>query len=529
MFREIPHFEADELLEYFRKSRSDDPSLTIEEVLEKHENILKDWQERNLDKPIPAENIYKEVVSGETIESRPEFKKLLKRIESPKIKAILVVEVERLSRGDLMDCGLIIRMLRYTNTLVITPHRIYDLQDEFDREGFEREMKHGNYYLEYQKKIMKRGIDDAIKYNGAYVGSIPPYGYTKIRVTVGKKKIATLAIDEEQARIVRMIFDWYLNENIGCRTIADRLNEMGVKPMKVHRWCSQSIKKILENEHYIGKIRYYAHEMKHEVNDLNVVKKKVAVKDYQLFDGMHDAIIDEEIFYQVKSKRSAFPKVKKDRKMRNPLSSILYCECGYAMTYAIRRGVPRFECPEQRTCGNASIDARTLIGLICDALKQNMEDFTVLIDESNEDVIKKHEEQIAYLEKKLMDIERKELSLWEKYTEESMPKSVFNSLREKFTEEKETTEKALENAKNSMPQKIDYKKQIATLHEAIEAMMDDSIEAESKNNLLKACIERVTYSKPKATRVVEEDREEGQNYKRGWKQTDPVIDITLKL
>ena len=92
MYKEYQKFLPEEILVYLRKSRTDDPTLTVEEVLEKHEGLLKEWQERNLDAPVPEENIYREVVSGETINSRPEFKKLLKRIESPKIKAVLVVE-----------------------------------------------------------------------------------------------------------------------------------------------------------------------------------------------------------------------------------------------------------------------------------------------------------------------------------------------------------------------------------------------------------------------------------------------------
>ena len=81
MYKEYPHFLPEEVLEYLRKSRSDDPMLSVEEVLEKHETILKEWADRNLDTPIPDDNIYREVVSGETIEGRPEMRKLLKRIE----------------------------------------------------------------------------------------------------------------------------------------------------------------------------------------------------------------------------------------------------------------------------------------------------------------------------------------------------------------------------------------------------------------------------------------------------------------
>ena len=147
MYREIAKFLPEEILVYLRKSRSDDPSLTVEEVLEKHEAILKDWIERNLDAPIPESNYYREVVSGETINSRPEMKKVLKRMESTKIKAVLVVECERLGRPDLEEIGKLSKLFRYTNTLIITQQRVFDLNDEYDREQFEREMMRGADYL----------------------------------------------------------------------------------------------------------------------------------------------------------------------------------------------------------------------------------------------------------------------------------------------------------------------------------------------------------------------------------------------
>ena len=150
----IENLKPYEILAYFRKSRTDDPTLSVEEVLAKHEAILDEWAERNLGAVIPEENKYREVVSGETIADRPEVQQVLKLIESSKIKAILIVEVQRLSRGDLEDAGRLIKLIRYTNTLVITPMKTFNLMDEYDRDMFERELKRGNEFLEYQKKIM---------------------------------------------------------------------------------------------------------------------------------------------------------------------------------------------------------------------------------------------------------------------------------------------------------------------------------------------------------------------------------------
>ena len=203
---DFSQFSPDEFLVYLRKSRSDDPLLSVEEVLAKHEAILDEWCEKNLGGKVPEENKYREVVSGETIADRPEVQIVLKRMESPKIKGVIIVEVQRLSRGDLEDAGRIIKLFRFTNTLAVTPPKTYDLRDEYDRDAFERELKRGNEFLEYQKKIMNRGRLLSVS-QGNYIGSRPPYGYDKVWVMEGKRKCPTLAINEEEANVVRMIFD----------------------------------------------------------------------------------------------------------------------------------------------------------------------------------------------------------------------------------------------------------------------------------------------------------------------------------
>ena len=101
----IPQLRADEKVIYLRKSRKDDPLLSVEEVVAKHKQEIDEWLEQNQGEggPVPEGNIFKEVVSGETIEDRPKMKEILRLVESPKIKAIVCKEPSRLSRGDLME------------------------------------------------------------------------------------------------------------------------------------------------------------------------------------------------------------------------------------------------------------------------------------------------------------------------------------------------------------------------------------------------------------------------------------------
>ena len=76
------NLSPDEVIEYLRKSRADDPLLTVEEVLARHEAILDEWAENNLGGKVPEKNKYREVVSGETIADRPEIQTILKKIRS---------------------------------------------------------------------------------------------------------------------------------------------------------------------------------------------------------------------------------------------------------------------------------------------------------------------------------------------------------------------------------------------------------------------------------------------------------------
>ena len=119
---------VDEIIVYLRKSRSDSPEMSVEDVLKKHEEMIQDYANTHFGSPIPEKNIYREVVSGETIDSRPQVKIVLQKIESPQIKAVPIVEPQRLSRGDLEDCGRLINILRYTNTMVLTLTHSFNLQ-----------------------------------------------------------------------------------------------------------------------------------------------------------------------------------------------------------------------------------------------------------------------------------------------------------------------------------------------------------------------------------------------------------------
>ena len=535
MYKEYENVLSDEVYEYLRKSRSDDPLLSVEEVLAKHETILNEYSEKYLGGRVPQSQVLREVASSETIDDRPEMVKLLKAIESPKIKAVLVVEVQRLSRGDLEDAGRIIKLFRYTNTMVITPQKTYDLRDEYDRDAFERELKRGNEYLEYAKKVMNRGKLLAVK-EGNYIATFAPYGYKKVQYKDGKRKWNTLEIIESQAETVRMIFDWYANHDLGFMTIADKLNELHIESSSGDIWKRSTIQEIISNVAYIGKVRWQYRKTIKTVENQQVIKSnpRNKIQDCLIFEGKHEAIISEELFNKAQEKRGKNVPIKKHNSLVNPLAGLFYCaNCGKAMKYRQPNGlnVPRFECSEMKYCKTGSAQYEEVIERIYEALESCIADFEIKLSEDNSDAIANHQQLIATLERRYKELETKEIKQWEKYTDEGMPKAIFDKLNEKVLKDKAEVKEALCLASNSAPEPIDYEERIMSFKTALNALRDINTPVEVKNRYMRRIIARITYSRKKPIRLTKALAQElGVPYPHRlcWHNYPFTLDITLQ-
>ena len=535
--------KPDEILLYLRKSRTDDPTLDVAEILARHETILDEYAERMWGEKIPESQKMREIVSGETIDSRPELLKILKLIESPKIKGVLLVEVQRLGRPDLEDIGRLSKLFRYTNTLVITPQKTFDLRNEYDREAFERELMRGNEYLEYTKKIMSRGRLLSVQ-QGNFIGTKPPYGYDKDVIMEGKKKCHTLKINEAEANVVRMVFDMYVNKDMGRVNIAHHLNDLGVPTRTGVLWTQDTLKTMLENEHYIGKVRWNWRKTVTVVEDgaIKKVRPKTEIGEYLVYDGKHPAIISDELFQSAREKQGKNHRAKSKTKVRNPLAGLLFCQCGRAMslrTYSAHKSPPRLLCDNQVYCKTTSCLYQEIIDRVRETLEQCIADFEVRIKNDDKDSQKMHENLIKRLKAKMEELNKKELSQWEKYSEEDMPKEIFEKLNQKVLKEKDEVQQALCKAYESMPEPIDYEEQLLRFKDALAALDDPEVSAEKKNKLLKGCIERIDYKREKSVRIKSKqvryyDKEQKRTrYKSplqtGGNWTNTPIELDIKL
>lgn len=541
--------KPEEVIDYLRKSRSDDPLLSVEEVLSKHEEILDEWAVKHLGAKVPEENKFREVISGETLSERPEIQAVLRKIESPKYKAVKVVEPQRLTRGDLEDIGRLMKLLKHTNTLVITPQRIYNLRDEYDWDAFERELKRGNDYLEYTKKILNRGRLLSVS-QGNYLGTHPPYGFDKTTVMDGKRKCPTLIENKAQADVVRMIFDMYVNENLGRNTICSRLDEMGIKPPKGKHWSPSAMKDMLENVHYIGKVKWNWRKtvMIVEEGEIKETRPKAKIGEFLIYEGRHDGIVSEELFQAAQAKQGRNHRAKSSTKIRNPLAGLVFCQCGRSMSYRTyknkdgsEKNAPRLLCDGQTHCKTGSCQYDEMLSRVCVILEECIEDFSTRLKNNEGDAAKLHARLINNLEARKKALDAKELAQWESQADpdpkKRMPQHVFEQLNEKLLKEKEEIQQALCKAYESMPEPVDYQEKMFKFTEALEALKNPDVPVEKKNKLLKDCIDRIEYRRDKPERIKSTAKRATVNGRRikpdglptGANWTNPPIEIDVKL
>lgn len=318
---------------YLRKSRAD---LEAEErgegeTLDRHRKQLYALSKRY---GINITHVYQEIVSGDRIATRPEMIQLLQDVEEGRWKGVLVMEVERLARGDTMDQGLVAQSFKESETLIITPQKIYDPNNEADEEYFEFGLFMSRREYKTTKRRLQGGRRTSVK-EGRYVGTRPPYGY-KFNGLTGKKRL--MEIDPDQAEVVKLIFDLYLNgtpqdRNMGSIKIAGYLTDHRIPTYRGgEEWNFNVVLQILNNEVYIGKIQW---DKQHKVVTRSGTKYKKMPRDQWIHaDGIHEPIIDEETFRKVQFKLKNQPNtpVAPGAPVNNPLAGILKCGlCGKTM------------------------------------------------------------------------------------------------------------------------------------------------------------------------------------------------------
>lgn len=310
---------------YLRKSRADEKSDSknnLNTLLKHKETLLQYAQEHNL----IVKKIYEEVVSGDKLSSRPKMKEMLSDIKKNLYDFVLVMDIDRLGRGNMQEQGLILNTFKITNTVIITPLKKYDLNNEFDEEYSEFEAFMARKELKLISRRMQRGRIKSIS-DGNYIFTYPPFGYN----IKSDSKNRFLIPDDDTCEIVKFIFEEYIS-GLGGKKISEKLNLLNVKTSFGFDFTSNSVLNIIKNPIYCGYITW------------NGEKEKLKVK------ADHLPLISEEIFEKANLilKNKKHPPSKKE--IKNPFAGLIFC--GYCnKTLKLR---PYINNPPYLLCTNSN-------------------------------------------------------------------------------------------------------------------------------------------------------------------------------
>ena len=272
--------------------------------------------------------------SGKSITGRPEFQRMLQDVSEERdgVAFILVFKLSRFGRNAADVLNSLQFIQDYGVNLICVEDGIDSSKDsgkltitvlsavaEIERENILVQTMEG------RKQKAREG-----KWNGGQA----PFGYDL------DSKNSTLVVNEEEAEIVRIIYDKFVHTDMGADAICNYLNQRGYTKKKVRGYelnyfARGLIMKILDNPVYTGK------NITEKVKGTRDEYRRVKTDDYLLADGLHEAIVDEETWEAARKKRKRTGvKWNKTHSLEHEhiLSGLLKCPvCGAGMAGTVRR------------------------------------------------------------------------------------------------------------------------------------------------------------------------------------------------
>lgn len=469
---------------YLRKSRTDleeeaKASLKGEkyDTLQKHRTELLRFAKDN---ELIIVDIFEEVISGSTIDDRNEIQNVLANVKQNKYDAILCIAYDRLSRGDKEDQGKIENVLKKNNTLILTPHKLYDLNSE---EG-ETSAEIDGFLSRLEYRRIKNRME-AGKHRSALLGqnvsSKVPFGYRKDPET--KKLIP----HEDEASIVKMIYSLCI-EGYGCSAIATKLYNLNIKTKKGNDFTKKTVADIIKNVKYKGSQFYGA------------TKNKRKSKSISIVDNVHECIVSPEDWNlannMLKQRIAPIPKTKV---LKNPFASILKCAfCNKTMKATHSRETIRLVCTTLGcTCRSSSLEVIEV--KIIEAIYDILARIDIEVTEEDNNILDGLLKQREKLDRQLEELQVQRTSLHELLEKKIYTPEIFLERQQLLN--KETN--IIEEKKILLNEEIDNELNKHNNAKNLKPIIVNCIELyflanpTQRNKLLKSFISKITYKREK--------------------------------
>ncbi len=455
--------------------------------------LLKDFAHKN---GIIISKIFYELgVSGRKAEKRPEFQKMIAMAKSSDhpVDAILVWKFSRFARNQeesivyksLLKKKHNVDVISVSEPLVDGPfgsliERIIEWMDE--------------YYSVRLSGEVTRGMTEKAK-RGGYQAR-PPLGY---RIAErGKPPV----IVEEEAEIIRIIFQKYALEGMGMFDIARYLNLYGFKTSHGKEFERRSVEYILENPTYCGMIRW-----NRTVNETNEIRPK---DEWIIADGQQPAIISKELFDRAAARRNMEYKPRGSRPSstyKHWLSGLVKCPvCGRTMIakkivngkrtycYFVCYGYSKGKCLAKNSISSLKL-APAVLQSLKDVLNNHHLSFRYIQPEPEtapdlSDILL---DQLKRIDEKLDRIKeayRNGVDSLEEYKENKVLVQNEKQLLEKQLAELPAQDSDSEQAESALLDRI---------KNVYEIVNSESVDDVTKNEILKSIIEKIVYNKEKDT------------------------------
>lgn len=429
-------------------------------------------KEHNID--ILQEHIYFENgVSGRKASKRNSFQKMIAIAKTkPKpFDIILIYDFSRFARNkeeSVMYKALLRKKLGIDVVSITQPlsegkesvilESMYEAMDEY-------------YSLNLSENVHRGRMEKAER--GEWNGKAP-FGYDY------DKKNKTLKINEEEAKIVKLIFDKF-NGNI--RHVTNELNRMKIKTKEGNNWDDRATKRILLNIVYNGKV----------TNGKNNV-----------FNGKHPKIISDELWNKTSDKMKQYSKAnikyKRNEKIKTDswLRGIVKCsKCGHSLTVCDHKNSkPYFQCGyySKNDCKVSHyIQVEKIENAIIEELKRT---FTDKLEININNQINDINSELIIIENKLKNLQSREKRIKLAFQEGIDTLEEYKENKKEINQEKEELEKLYKKF-NVEEKKKEHKNDIyKKTEELYKILTDDSCEIRVKQQLANLLIEKIVFNKP---------------------------------
>jgi len=477
---------------YLRKSRAEE-HMSLDEILGRHLASLTAYAEK-YGFLVDEADIYKEVVSGESLFARPEMLRLMEAVSAGKYEAVLCVDMQRLGRGGMYDQGFILDTFKASETLIVTPDRIYDLTKELDEEAAEMQTFLSRSEYRMITKRLRRGTLQSVQ-NGAYMANAP-FGYKKVRVN----KLPTLEIVPEEAECVRQIFQLYADGS-GCTRIEQAINAMGFHGRRGSRFNRNTVRLILDNPVYIGKVRWDKTSTVKSGIGPDRTKKVIynTADKIQIIDGHHPPIIDQALWDAVQARRRSRYFYVDNKHVASPLAGMVHCsKCGRLMNMQGKnKGVPYLLCPTKGCSAGAKFSF--VEEAVLKQMQDMVKDLELQIAQQAPPDVSLPQTALAKMKAHLEKLEERRNRLYGLLEDGTYTRAVFSERMQVLVQE----ETSLHNSIFALESEIrtalsrNQEKQLSQLNTVLEQYQSASLSG--KKVLLQSIISDIQYTKEKKT------------------------------